>query len=281
MHGVLCLGATLTLLLSTSLAVSDDNVWDGESHDDQVVVGSTVVSANHEPGSGATSATPPTYELMRKPLCVHAAEYPYRAITCLDSDDILSITCTDGTEATPPLWRRDQLADGSGWSQWRMLDYYRCPEDIAMATVVAREFQTLTIAPSGISIEPPNGWTLAGLDTVVFAEHANRTLRATILGQGVTIRAIAQSYAWDFGDGSAPLSTADPGRPYPNASISHVYRAAATRTIRLTTTWSGEYLVDGFTGWLPVGGTAATVSTSAPLRVHTAESRLVDGPVRP
>ena len=253
--------------------------WQTDSDRDTFTVGA---HASHDDTSTNVGSTaPPTYELMRKPLCVHAAEFPYRAITCLDSDDILSITCTDGTEATPPLWRRDQLADGSGWSQWRMLDYYRCPEDIAMATVVAREFQTLTIAPSGISIEPPNGWTLAGLDTVVFAEHANRTLRATILGQGVTIRAIAQSYAWDFGDGSAPLSTADPGRPYPNASISHVYRAAAVRTIRLTTTWSGEYLVDGFTGWLPVGGTAATVSTSAPLRVHTAESRLVDGPVRP
>ena len=271
----------ITLVSALALGLPCDRDWDSETADNQVSVGgSEHGSSGSEPQSTGSTA-PPTYELMRKPLCVHAAEYPYRAITCLDSDDILSITCTDGTEATPPLWRRDQLADGSGWSQWRMLDYYRCPEDIAMTTVVAREFQTLTIAPSGISIEPPDGWTLAGLDTVVFAEHANRTLRATILGQGVTIRAIAQSYAWDFGDGSAPLSTADPGRPYPNASISHVYRAAATRTIRLTTTWRGEYLVDGFTGWLPVGGTAASVSTSAPLRVHTAESRLVDGPVRP
>jgi hypothetical protein len=260
------------------IAGADPHVgdWQGMSDQDTLTVGAHLVAGGDSwPGTDSTAL--PAFELMRKGLCTHGGNFPFEAPTCLSPDTILQLTCTDGTQATLPLWRRDRLTGGTTWSPWRMIDYYRCPEDKAIADLTAREFQTLTITPAGISIEPPNGWTLAGLDTVVYAEHATRTLSATILDQGVTIRAIAQSYAWDFGDDTTPITTTDPGSPYPHASISHVYRAAATRTIRLTTTWRGEYLVDGHTTWLPVDGTATTITTSTPLHVHTAAPRLVDG----
>ena len=92
------------------------------------------------------------------------------------------------------------------------------------------------------------------------------------------MRATPARFTWTFGDASAPLATTDPGKPYPDATIAHAYRAAGVHRIGLTTAWTGEFLVDGFSTWLPIDGTAQTRATSRPLTVYTARSRLVAGP---
>ena len=142
----------------------------------------------------------------------------------------------------------------------------------------ATDFQRLPLAPSAIHIQPPTGWTLANVPTIVYASDEPQTLRTTVLGVDVTVRASPVRFTWTFGDGSAPLATPDPGRPYPNATITHEYRVEGALRIGLATQWTGDFLVDGFNTWLPVDGTAQTVGPSEPLTVYTARSRLVAGP---
>ncbi|WNB85944.1 PKD domain-containing protein [Cellulomonas sp. ATA003] len=112
----------------------------------------------------------------------------------------------------------------------------------------------------------------------MFTDDAEQVIDTTVLGIGVRIRATPQTFTWDFGDGSDPLRTDDPGRPWPEHTVAHRYRGEGTHRITLTTTWSAVFQIAGTTGWEPVAGTATTTSSSDPLTVHEARSHLVAGP---
>lgn len=76
-----------------------------------------------------------------------------------------------------------------------------------------------------------------------------------LLGIDVRIEA-APTWTWEF-DPGVVLHTASPGGTYPDMSITHTYRTAGTRTIRVTTEWRGSYTADGL-GPFPL----------APIRLH-------------
>ena len=144
--------------------------------------------------------------------------------------------------------------------------------------VTAEEMRRLPIEPGGLTVQPDRGWVLVNLDTVVWTDGATQTFDTTVLGTPVQVRVSPVDYTWDFGDGSAPLVTTDPGAPYPDHSVSHIYdRAAEGATVELTTRWAGEFQVAGSGVWLPVAGLATTTETSAPFDVRTAEASLTDG----
>jgi len=137
----------------------------------------------------------------------------------------------------------------------------------------------LPLVASALSVQPRSGWALVNLDTIAFSDGAGQTLAATVLGTDVVVRAVPAGYRWDFGDGSAPLSTTQPGAPYPHATITHQYRHEETVRITLTTTWRADFQVVGSGTWEPVDGTATTQSSSAPLTIYTAVPHLVADPV--
>jgi hypothetical protein len=145
--------------------------------------------------------------------------------------------------------------------------------------MTAADFQRLPLTPSAIHIEPPAGWTLANIPTIVYTSREPQVLRTTVLDLGVTVRATPARFTWSFDDGSAPLTTTDPGKAYPDATLTHSYRSEGTRHIGLATQWTGEFLVDGFTTWVPITGTAQTATTGDPLTVYTAHAHLVAGGV--
>jgi hypothetical protein len=178
----------------------------------------------------------------------------------------------------PLFWTRSRdAASVTGWTPWALVPG-ACPGNPGFPGITAADFQRLPLVPSAIHVEPPTGWTLVNLPTIVYASGEPQSLRTTVVGIGVTVRATPASFTWTFGDGSPPLATTDPGKAYPAATITHAYLAAGVNRIRLVTQWNGEFLVDGSSTWLPVTGTAETTSNSEPLTVYTAHSRLVAGP---
>ena len=191
----------------------------------------------------------------------------------------LTIDCLPTERRVDPLFRRarDSTAPG-GWSEWVQVEPQTCVADVDIRAAVSAEFQRLPLTPSGLSVQPPSGWTLVNADTVVFTDDAEQVLTTTVLGMAVTIRATPARFTWDFGDGGGTLTTTDPGRPWPEHTLSHRYTAEGTHQIRLTTTWTATFQVAGTATWEPVDGTATTTSTSPPLTVHEARSRLVSGP---
>jgi hypothetical protein len=60
------------------------------------------------------------------------------------------------------------------------------------------------------------------------------------------VHALAASYEWRFGDGSPPLVTDAPGRPWPARSeIAHAYRRLGRFPVRVTVHWQGRFQVNG------------------------------------
>ena len=133
--------------------------------------------------------------------------------------------------------------------------------------------------PEGVS------YTNKYIPTLVAATHPTQTHTVTLLGHNITITLTATSYTWSWGDGTPDLTTNSPGMPWqegmdPNKDprlIRHYYKAPngwksfldgpypyATRTITLTTTWSGT-ATNPFTGETQtINGLVTTTETTGP-----------------
>lgn len=106
-----------------------------------------------------------------------------------------------------------------------------------LASQYARE--KLQISASRISSNPGRGWILAGKPIWVWTKDARRELQTKILGETVHLQLQAQSFHFDFGDGTT-LKTTSPGAAYPEGKITHVYRQAGHYPLVLTTHWVGS-----------------------------------------
>jgi hypothetical protein len=188
--------------------------------------------------------------------------------------------CAADEVAMDPLFRQTWTNNPDGTrgavSGWQFIDDGACIGAADLADQAAAAFRTLTITPSPVVVQPPDGWTLVNVPTITYTEPGEQVLDTTLLGIAVQIRATPRSYAWDYGDGTTPLTTTDPGAAYPHHTVAHTYDQPADQVqITLTTTWSGQFRITGTTTWTDVTGTATTTSTADPLRVYEARSRLV------
>jgi hypothetical protein len=63
--------------------------------------------------------------------------------------------------------------------------------------------------------------------------------QVNLIGEAIDV-VLRPSYIWSFGDGSF-LTTTDPGGPYPNGKITHIYSQPGIYPVLLTTTWNGIF----------------------------------------
>lgn len=141
---------------------------------------------------------------------------------------------------------------------------------------VLRVYQSLPVGPSPISYQPDGTWAAVNMDFIVYTDTTAQVLDTTVLGVPVQFRLTPSHWTWDFGDGSPPLPTSQPGQPYPNQTLTHVYSSASDGvTITLSTLWSGEYQVGGSGDWYPVDGYVTTSSTAGPVEIVAFDVRLV------
>src|SRR5690625_1277134 len=142
-------------------------------------------------------------------------------------------------------------------------------------TVTRSDFAELPLERPGVHLQPDRDWFLVNMDTLVYTDGGSQMLETTVLDVPVAVRATPVEYSWDFGDGSEPLVTAEPGAPWPAEDIGHVYTSEASDVvITLTTTWSGEFQVAGQGPWIPIAGTTTTHSQSSPFRIDAVETHL-------
>lgn len=151
------------------------------------------------------------------------------------------------------------------------------PEDEVEPVVTAADFRRLPLPAAGLKVQPPSGRTLINIPTNLYAQSRAAILPTTILGFPVRVRATPERFRWRYGDGTA-LSTRQAGGPYPQLDTAHTYRQPGAPTVRLSTTYSGEYSVAGGP-WLPIDGEATVASPPATLTVQAAENHLVADPL--
>jgi len=121
----------------------------------------------------------------------------------------------------------------------------------------------------------PRGGTLVELPAI-FASGQPATLgqrRFTLVGFDVVLAGRA-SWTWQFGDGDR-LVTADPGGPWPNDSISHVYAAAGSYPVVVTSEWQAWFTVDDLGPFLVDGDPVTQVGSPLALSVSEARAQLV------
>jgi len=138
---------------------------------------------------------------------------------------------------------------------------------------VFRYFRTLPLPELATRQQPP-GNALVGLPVIFFTDSpTTQRFTVDIRGFTVDIDATASTYAWDTGDGTV-LTTAVPGAPYPDQTITHDY-ASGTYTASLTTTWSAIYSVDGG-ATVDVPGTTTTAGLPVTFAVLQARTVLTN-----
>ncbi len=142
-------------------------------------------------------------------------------------------------------------------------------------TVMVDVFQGL-VAPAVAFIQPASGKALVQMPLIVYAQSAAQAWTPDVLGQTVAVRATPTSYTWDFGDGNDPVTTTDPGAPYPDETVSHVYTTTGDVNVTLITSYTGEFSVDGGATWQPIPGTATATTPSVPVHLVEARAHLIE-----
>lgn len=120
----------------------------------------------------------------------------------------------------------------------------------------------------------PSGRGIVNLP-VLFAAGQPSSLGRTsfaLAGYRIDLQAAAR-WHWDFGDGATENVTV-PGGAYPDVSVAHAYTWQQTFAVSVTTTWVGEFWVDG-AGPFPVPGPPITQTSPLEVPVKQAEAVLV------
>lgn len=141
-------------------------------------------------------------------------------------------------------------------------------------TVTQRDFASMPVEPLEASAGPPDGWLPVSMVNVLHADSDVQELETELLDTPVAVRAIPTSYHWDLGDGNT-ITTTNPGKPYPSEEISAKYAHEGWYDITLTTTFAGQFSVNGG-GWQDIDGTIEVASEPIPLYSKSLESRLVN-----
>ncbi|MGJ7439975.1 PKD domain-containing protein [Aquipuribacter sp. MA13-6] len=183
-------------------------------------------------------------------------------------------TTITGIEAVP--------AAGARWTLNGVLCLPTAAGDPAAAeaapvpVVTLADFRSLPLPAGQPTIQPGGGEALIRARTNVYVEPGStdeQTFDITLLGTPVTVRATPVSYTWDFGDGSDPLVTEDPGAPYPDLTTWHAYSEPGDVGITLTTTYTGAYSVAGGP-FIDIAGTAEISSEPVGLELISTTNRL-------
>ncbi|WP_380166824.1 hypothetical protein [Jannaschia sp. R86511] len=149
-------------------------------------------------------------------------------------------------------------------------------EAAPVPVVTLADFRSLPLPAGQPAIQPGGGEALIYARTNVYVDPDStleQTFDITLLGTPVQVRATPITYTWDFGDGSQPLTTDDPGAPYPELTTWHEYDQPGQVGISLTTTYTGAYSVAGGP-FIDITGTADITSEPVPLQLLTTSNRL-------
>jgi hypothetical protein len=281
----LCLGG----LLSTAANANADHNFSGRASSDTVKVGAE--DPFHLSGQPVADQTdgPATqwYERIPVELCLNTHMTDAALIDQCPPPEDLNAACPDGARTLDPLYlhTRTIAADGTP-GPWGRATYQpganRCLNPADLADAARRAFRTLKITPSPLHVQPGTAQVLVNIPTITYTDPDPQTFDITLLGVPVQVRATPTQYTWAYGDGTAPLVTTDPGRPFPDQTVAHTYDHAAPATIDLTTTWQGTFRIQGTTAdpadpaaWTPIDGDVTTTSPTHPLTVVERNAHLV------
>ena len=156
-------------------------------------------------------------------------------------------------------------------------------ETADITSAVAQYVDQLVPAAAGLRIQPPDG-ALVNLPTIFSAASGTEAVTQDFfpLGFSVSVTARPTTWTWTFDDG-VTVTTDHPGVPYRGgevetdpAYVTHTYRSAGQRVVRVVTSWSATYRLPGL-GEVAVPGQVQRDSGPVTLPVREARSELIAG----
>lgn len=184
------------------------------------------------------------------------------------SRELLGYDCRAPGTATPPTGAGARTGTGAPAAD--------APAPIVI-TVSLSDFANMPIKPLAAHAGPTDGWLPVNMPNVLYTDTKAQELDVELLDTPVAIRATPISYEWDLGDGNT-ITTDNPGKPYPSEIVSSTYSTEGWYDITLTTTFTGQFAVNGGP-WQDIDGSIEVVSDPVPIYSKSLESRLVDGEV--
>jgi hypothetical protein len=141
----------------------------------------------------------------------------------------------------------------------------------ALPALVLQELKHVPLPAPTLSIQPPNGKTLVGLETIFSTKVEPFTRTLTLLGQQVTLRIKPSSFLWHHGDGTSQTTdwagkAWDHDSPDIDGYLTHTFEHTGTVRPSVEVTWSAEYRVGGG-AWQTVNGTVTRAGAPVPLQV--------------
>ncbi|WP_156376815.1 hypothetical protein [Yonghaparkia sp. Root332] len=160
------------------------------------------------------------------------------------------------------------------------------PADSAPGTpgITIRDVASFRPELATLSSEP-DGWAVRGLHANVLAAGGTSIRTGELFGITAEVRFTPVAYLFDYGDGSAPLSTSTPGATWAALGLdefdatptSHVYESSGTYAVTLLVDYAAEYRIGGSGLWTPIPGTLAIPSDPVSIVVaDSAATALVD-----
>jgi hypothetical protein len=184
------------------------------------------------------------------------------------------------------IWRRPLRADGQPAGPWvRVGD--SCdqplpgPAGLSLADV-RRAFRQVAFAKPRLASQPQGGWALVNLDTYygvawpAVGVRPGQVATVRLLGHEVGIRPKIVEFEYDFGDGQRQR-TVDPGGPYPDGNVRHLYEQVGPVTIGVAAVYTADFSVDGG-GFRGLDDTVRIAGPTRTLQVYQARAELVPNP---
>lgn len=259
---------TVSPLAATKATAEDSDTRGKSMGSDEVILESwRRLTRSLGGGEGRSPDTSPTMSLHRRDTANSAQRICPPTLYTFGTEREVIFECdgAGGTELTPFFDR----AEGEEVD----------PEDVrAQPIVITREdVQSLFVTSGSLDVQPGQSWVLVNTDTVVMTDAVEHVLGTEVLDLDVDVRVTPVLFSWDFGDGSVPVTGTDPGAPWPDHTVWHVYREAGEVTISLRTEWDAAFRVEGTSTWIPVTGRAVTTASTDSIEVVTATPRLTAG----
>lgn len=145
----------------------------------------------------------------------------------------------------------------------------------SLPALVLRAFERVPLPEPRLSIQPPKGRTLVGLETIFSTQAEPFTRTLTLLGRRVELRISPSTFTW-LHDDTTTQTTDWPGKPWDSDQpdidgyVTHLYEHTGTVRPGVEVTWSAQYRV-GNGPWQDVNGTVTRTSPRADLQVLEGE----------
>lgn len=183
------------------------------------------------------------------------------------------------------IWRRPLDASGAAAGPWVRVGEScneKLPDTELSLADIRRAFRQVDFAKPRLLSQPHGGWALVNLDTYYAVAWPDtgvapkQVATVQLLGHRVAIRPKVLTYEYDFGDGER-LRTDDPGAPYPDGKVRHLYGDVGDVRIRVTARYSADFSVDGG-AFRALDDTVDIEGATRTLHVYQARAQLVPGP---